>query len=162
MGQTGGGALRPCGKGARFAAPIDVGPGARFSPIVLGPSAVPVVQDADAARREPELAVLFAIAHAEDPNPDTAARIALAAMVACLEAALLYADVVRSALRGAARVALEALLESPQRRQFQSDFARKYTALGRKEGEAMAVLRILDRRQVALTGRPTRSHPLLR
>jgi hypothetical protein len=141
------------------AAPIDIGPGARLQPIVLGPSAVPIVVDADAARQEPELAVLSALAHAEDADADLAARIALTAMVACLsldtEAALFYADVIRNALGPAARVALEALMQDPQHREFQSDFARKYTAIGRAEGkaegEAKAILRVLDKRGVALT-----------
>jgi hypothetical protein len=145
------------------AAPIDIGPGARLQPIVLGPSAVPIVVDADAARQEPELAVLSALAHAEDANADLAARIALTAMVACLsldtEAALFYADVIRNALGPAARVALEALMQDPQHREFQSDFARKYTAIGRAEGEAKgktegeakAILRVLDKRGVTLT-----------
>ena len=67
---------------------------------------------------------------------------------------MLYADVVRVALGDAARAALEALMQSPEKYEFQSEFAKKYTALGRAEGElkgraegeANALLRILARR----------------
>ena len=69
------------------------------------------------------------------------------------ERSALYADIVRVALGDAARAALEALMQSPKY-EFQSDFARKYTALGRAEGklegrlegEATAILRVLARR----------------
>jgi hypothetical protein len=80
-------------------------------------------------------------------------------MPACLdldtERAWLYADVVRVALGDAARAALEALMQSPEKREFQSEFARNYTALGRAEGrlegEATAILRVLARRGRAVS-----------
>jgi len=129
------------------------------TPLVLGPSAIPVVRDPDEARREPELAVLSAIAHGHDSDSDNAARIAMSALVACLDLddgrAMFYADVIRQALGEAARAALEALMQDPQHREFKSDFARKYVALGRAEGEAKgeakAILRVLERRGVSLT-----------
>src|SRR5215470_5717249 len=44
--------------------PIVVGgPGLTLRPLVLGPSNVPVVTDPELARRQPELAVLSAVAH---------------------------------------------------------------------------------------------------
>jgi hypothetical protein len=64
--------------------PIELGPGARIEPLVLGPDAVPAVEDPLAACKEPELAVLSAMAHGEDADADAAARIALAALHACL------------------------------------------------------------------------------
>jgi hypothetical protein len=62
--------------------------------------------------------------------------------------------VVRVALGDAARAALEALMQSSEKYEFQSEFARKYTALGRAEGklegklegETAALLRVLARR----------------
>lgn len=50
---------------ARWAArPIDLGqPGSSFVPLVLGPSAIPVVTDPERARRSPELALLSVQAH---------------------------------------------------------------------------------------------------
>jgi hypothetical protein len=92
--------------------------------------------------------------HASDADAESAARIALAALEACLgldaERATFYADVVRVALGEAARAALESLMQSPERREFQSEFARKYTSLGRAEGraegEARAILAVLEAR----------------
>jgi hypothetical protein len=149
---------------ARWArATIDVGPGCRFQPIVLGPETVPVVDDLEAARREPELAVLSAMAHGADADAERAAHVALAALAACLdldtEQSIFYADVVRAALGEAARGALEALMQSPPYREFQSDFARKHAALGRAEGEAKgkaegkaeALLAVLEARGLAVT-----------
>jgi hypothetical protein len=65
-----------------------------------------------------------------------------------------HADVVRIAPGEAARAALEALMQSPERREFQSEFARKYTSLGKAEGKvegrteeaARAVLAVLEAR----------------
>ena len=127
--------------------PIELGPGGRLTPLVLGPSAIPAVGDIHSARREPELAVLSAMAHGHDPDADRAAHIALAALGACLdldtERAAFYADVVRIALGDAARAALEALMQSPQRREFQSEFARKYVSLGRAEGRTEGQVELL-------------------
>jgi hypothetical protein len=121
------------------------------------------VRDVDSARREPELAVLSAMAHGGDSDADRAAEIALAALMACLgldtERAAFYADVVRTALGEAARAALETLMQSPERREFQSEFARKYVAVGRAEGEAKgkaegeahAVLAVLEARRLAVS-----------
>ena len=153
---------------ARWArVPIELGPGARIEPFVLGPDAIPVIEDPTAARDEPELAVLSAMAHGENADASVAARIAFAALYACLdldtERSALYADVVRVALGDAARAALEALMQSPEKYEFQSDFARKYTAIGRAEGKlegraegeleggAKAILRVLATRRLAVT-----------
>src|SRR5260221_6402275 len=64
---------------------------------------------------------------------------------------MFYADVVRGALRDAARTTPDAMMQSPRYREFQSDFARKYAGLGHAEGRAVAVLRMLDRRGVTVT-----------
>lgn len=145
---------------ARWArAPIELGPGTRVEPLVLGPDAIPAVDDPVAARKEPELAVLAAMAHGEDADNTAAARIALAALHACLdldtERSALYADVIRMALGDAARAALEDLMQSPNKYEFQSEFARKYTALGiaqgKLEGEASAILRVLVKRGLVVS-----------
>lgn len=59
--------------------PIEIGPGNVFMPLVLGPSAMPVIDDEDAARRTPALAVLSFIAHSHEPNAGAIARAALSA-----------------------------------------------------------------------------------
>lgn len=42
-------------------------------------------------------------------------------------------------------------MQSRPHREFQSDFARKYTAVGRAEGEAAALFAVLDARGFAVT-----------
>jgi hypothetical protein len=135
---------------ARWAAtPIALGPGSTLQPLVVGPGAVPVVTDHAAAAREPELAVLSALAHDADP-PEQAAPVALAALAACLgledERALLYSDLLRALLGAATRSALETLMQS-QGYEFQSEFARRHTA----HGKAEAVLAVLDARGLAVS-----------
>jgi len=52
---------------ARWAArAIDLGGGNRFTPLVLGPSGTPVVENRAQARADPALAVLSAMAHGRD------------------------------------------------------------------------------------------------
>jgi hypothetical protein len=137
---------------------IVVGPGAHLEPIVVGPSDIPAIEDGDAARREPELAILSAFTHAQNPDTELAARVAFAALTACLdldnEKALSYADVVRALLSQAAQAALEAIMQASQR-DYQSEFARRYVAEGKvegkAEGKAEAVLRVLSRRGLEVT-----------
>ena len=143
-------------------APIAIGPaGSVVRPIVLGPSRVPVVTDERAARAEPELAVLSAIAHATDAT-EVAVAVAMATLGAAHdldeERARLYADLVLSRLGAAARAALEELM-SAGKYEYQSDFAKKYVALGRAEGvaegdahgRAAAILLLLEARRVAVS-----------
>ena len=44
---------------------IDLGPGGAMTPLVVGPAAVPVVDDVGVAERAPELAVLSVLAHGQ-------------------------------------------------------------------------------------------------
>ena len=73
--------------------PIELGPGAVLSPLVIGPSVVPVIADLEVAARDPELAVLSVMAHAALALDD--------------ERQLLYSHLVYFALSEAARTALE-------------------------------------------------------
>ena len=139
-------------------AAVHMGPGSSFEPIVLGPDVLPGIVDPESARRTPELAVLSAVAHGKSRDTARAVQIAFAALVGCVdldaEKATFYADVVRVSLGKAARAALESLMQSPEHHEFQSAFARKYTAIGKTEGKtegkaegkAEALLRVLDRR----------------
>jgi hypothetical protein len=126
---------------ARWAAqPIALGPaGFVLTPFVLGPGAVPVVTDPVVAAEAPELAVLSAMAHGRDDATEQAARVAHAAFFAVdgldEERARLYADLIHSRLGEAARSALEALMDAGKY-EYQSDFAKKYIAIGRADGEA--------------------------
>jgi hypothetical protein len=124
---------------ARWAAqPIDLGGGNHFRPHVLGPAGIPIVDDDARARADPELAVLSAMAHGRDRNQDLALRVAVAAMGASAgldpERSRLYFDLVAASLGEAARKALQAM--DPTKYEFQSEFARRYIALGKTEGKA--------------------------
>ncbi|MBK8480613.1 MAG: hypothetical protein IPL40_05500 [Proteobacteria bacterium] len=148
--------------------PVSLGPGASiFEAFVLGPERIPFVTDAASARAAPELAVLSAPAHGERPN-------GLPVVLAALEAAaglehdrsMLYCDVVWRAAGAALRCQLEELMQSGGYT-YQSDFAKRYLAQGKAEGEAkgkaegeakgkaegeaQALLRILAARGLAIS-----------
>ncbi|WP_034270369.1 hypothetical protein [Haloechinothrix halophila] len=141
------------------AAPIHVGhPGWELRPLALGPDKVPVVTDVDDAPHAPELVVLSAMAHGTHPDRDKVFRALIAALEHVDEDhATLYHDVVLSVLPEAARHHLEALLLT-RKYEYQSDFARKYFGqgkaegekAGRAEGEANALLAVLDAREIAV------------
>ncbi len=140
--------------------PIRLGPNNTFEPYVLGPNAVPVVDDPAEATNLPELAVLSATAHGNDPQDG--AKIALAAITAASglpdDLAALYYDLIRVSLNDAARRALEDLM-SQGHYQYQSDFAKKYVAEGKAEGKAEgeakgkaeAILQVLAARGLAVS-----------
>lgn len=143
---------------ARWAAmPIQLGPGGSLKALVIGPQLAPIVTDHDEAKREPELAMLSALAHESDP-PEQAARVALAAFAACLgledERGLLYSDLLRALLGEATRSALESLMQA-QNYEFQSEFARKHTAIGEARGkalgEALATITVLEARGLVVS-----------
>lgn len=141
--------------------PIAVGPGFVLHPFVLAPGDVPVITDPDAARRDPELAVLSAYWHAA-AGDRLAVDVALAATEAVRalddERAKLYLDVILSRLGDVARAALEVLMRQVDY-EYQSDFARRYVAEGRAEGraegkaegEASAVLAVLRARNIVVS-----------
>jgi hypothetical protein len=139
---------------ARWCAqPIDLGhPGFVLQPLVTGPDAIPVLTDEQTARRDPELAVLSAMAHGQAEVGQTIAQTVLAAVEGLEpDRVRLYVDLAMSSLNEAARRALEALMQSGTY-QYQSEFARKYVAQGREEGrqegrheaERAAILKVLD------------------
>jgi hypothetical protein len=141
------------GVAAWCAEPIEIGiPGFVLRPPVLGRAAVPIVTDPAEAARRPELAVLSAMAHGES---DLGAAIAAAVLPAVAglgdDRARFYGDLVLNSLNEAARRALEAMMKGYE---YQSDFAKKYVAEGRTEGEATArardVLTVLRVRGVAV------------
>jgi hypothetical protein len=124
---------------ARWAArPIELGGSSRLVPLVLGPAGVPEVTDGDEARRDPELAVLSAMAHGRDADAEKALRIALAALGASVgldaERSTLYFDLTMASLGRAAREALQSM--DPAKYEYQSEFARRYFSQGKAEGKA--------------------------
>jgi hypothetical protein len=139
---------------ARWAAtPIETFfPG--YAPIVLGPSDIPMVTSTEQARLEPELAVLSAAVHGNEPRGEHVVLAALAGAAGLEESrGRLYADVAMAGLTAVARVAVEALMES-QGYEYQSEFARKYfadgKADGKAEGKAQAIVVVLRKRGVPL------------
>jgi len=121
---------------ARWCAqPIELGhPGFMLQPLVMGPQAIPVILDEAVAREDPELAVLSAMAHGRAEVGASIARTVLAAWGELdTERVRLYVDLVLGSLSEAARGALEALMQRGTY-EYQSEFARKYVAQGRKEG----------------------------
>jgi hypothetical protein len=138
---------------ARWAARrIQLGLRASFEPFVVGPDGMPTVTDPELAARERELAVMSAMAHGKGPV-DEAVRIALVALQAVQSfadaRALLYSDLIFAALSAAARAKLEELMT--QGYEFQSDFAKRHRAEGRAEGEAQAILTVLEARGIAVS-----------
>jgi hypothetical protein len=125
---------------ARWAArSIEMGGQHQFTPYVLGPSGVPRVTEEAQACENPELAVLSAMAHGRDANLERALHIALAAQKATAgldaDRSKIYFDLIMSSLGEAARQALENM--DARKYEYQSDFARRYLAQGRAEGEAL-------------------------
>jgi hypothetical protein len=131
---------------------IDMGhPEWILKPLVLGPNQFPVVTDPDEALRAPELAVMSAMAHGAGQDREPVLDTLLVALSTIdEERATLYADVVLSVLPEAARRYLEGLMTS-RTYEYRSEFARGYFFKGRAEGEADAVLEVLDARGLDVT-----------
>jgi hypothetical protein len=137
---------------------IDLGDGT-FRPRVVGPGGIPQITDRDRALREPQLAVLSAVAHGSG-DVDTAVSIGLAAVNAVMalpaEQRLLYSALIEQALSEAARKAMamdsqvERFFSDAQRQSFDRGKA-EGEAEGEAKGEAKALLVILRRRGVAVT-----------
>lgn len=122
-------------------------PGLVLTPIVLGPAAIPVVTDLQAARQHPHLAVLSALTHGASSGRSGVFEALLAALdVVDHDHANLYADVVLAVLPEAARIYLEALMTT-MTHGYQSDFARRYYS----QGEAKAVLAVLNARGIEVS-----------
>lgn len=140
---------------ARWCAqPIELGhPGFVLQPLVAGPDAIPVVRDAAVARREPELAVLSAMAHGKEEVGAEIAHAVLSSGRRGLEDERLrfYVDLALSSLSEAARRALEALMKSGHY-EVQTELFRQWVAQGREEGrqegELTALLEVLDARGI--------------
>lgn len=121
---------------ARWSArPIDMGCG-KIVPQVIGPREVPAITNVRKAKRNPELAVLSAMAHGRDCDFSKAVRIASAAQQAVIglddDPAILYLDVILSSLSDAARLELRTM--KPAGYQFQSEFIRTHFFKARQEG----------------------------
>jgi hypothetical protein len=117
--------------------PIDLGPGTRCNPWVVGPSNTPMVTELQDAQENVELAVLSAIEHGQSADIPLVARIASAAILASAdidaERSRLYLDLILISLSKSAPEAIEATMNSLGY-EYQSDFARRYFGQGKAEG----------------------------
>ncbi|MFL6605207.1 MAG: DUF4351 domain-containing protein [Steroidobacteraceae bacterium] len=118
---------------------IELGPGTRCIPWVIGPSNTPAVTELQDAAENVELAVLSAIEHGQSTDVTLAARIAYNAILASArideERRGLYVDLIMISLAQNARKKVEAIMNSLGY-EYQSDFARRYVAEGKAEGKA--------------------------
>ena len=134
---------------------IRLGPGSSLQPLVLRPSVVPVIDDAEDAQKAPELAVLSAMVHGGG-HVETAVKVALTALTAVhdldRDRFLLYFSLIRAALSEAGR---KAFSMHPQGVQFFDESLQQSFNRGRIEGQATekasAVLDVLDTRSLAIT-----------
>ena len=132
---------------------IELGPGTRCRPWVVGPSNTPMVTELQDAQENVELAVLSAIEHGQSTDVPLVARIASAAILASAdidaERSRLYLDLVMISLSPNAREAFEATMNSLGF-EYQSPFARRYfgegKAEGRMEGRVEITLKLLSLR----------------
>lgn len=155
---------------ARWASrPIDVGNGTVFRQHIIGPQSIPKLTDPERAAREPELAVLSAMAHGRRNTP-TARRIAAAAFTGLSrlpddDQRLLYSLLVERSLSVALRKTLEMqadirkFMSASQRRSYdkaKTEGEAKGRAEGKAEEKAEAVLKILAKRGLPVTSRQRR------
>jgi Domain of unknown function (DUF4351) len=88
------------------------------------------------------------MAHGHDDDAGKAAQIAFAAQLASLglddERGRMYVDLVLNSLSDAAR--RELITMDPAKYEYQSDFAKRYIGLGRAEGRAALLQRLLTHR----------------
>ena len=105
-----------------------LGPGSSCTPQVIGFAELPRIVDPEQARRQPELAVLSALAH---PELEVVNAVVGAISLLPGNQSQLYWDLVTTALPARVRQALEASMEGYE---YQSEFARRYYNQGREEG----------------------------
>ncbi|GLX01166.1 hypothetical protein [Microtetraspora sp. NBRC 16547] len=117
--------------------PIELGhPGLTLTPLVAGPTEVPMILDPREAAEDPELAALSVITHADTPQgPDILNALLTAVHDLDPHKGALYADMVRAALPPKIWEHLENLMQT-ETREFLSDWARDNVAKGKAEGLA--------------------------
>jgi hypothetical protein len=113
--------------------------------LVLGPEDVPRVSELTEAQRSAELMVLSIQAHGHEPSALTDALVALRAVRGLPEPeAVVYLDLMLASLGAAARLAVEELMDQG-RYEFQSEYAKRYIGMGKKEGSEEAMLLVARR-----------------
>jgi hypothetical protein len=140
------------------AEPIDVGLGLTTTrPLVVGPAVVPRMTEPAGAEREPELAILSAVAHGNSPGGLAVVTVALG-VVGRLDQqhAAVYFHIIYNALREPMQRALEALVMERQTEgkavfpPFMQQLIDRSELRGRAEQAAQAVLTVLRARGMAV------------
>lgn len=140
--------IAPSSEGSRWCAePIPLGPpGFVLTPVVLRRDAIPVVTDPVEAARRVELGMSSILAHGASEQAGAIAGSLLPALVGLDEdRGRLYLDLLPNSVNQATRRALEAMMKGYE---YQSEFAKRYVARGRAEGEARALLAALRARVI--------------
>ncbi|MEW9531278.1 hypothetical protein [Microbispora sp. NPDC049125] len=145
---------------------IVLGPSGTITPLAVHPGRIPLITDPDRARACPELAVLSALAHAEQPE----SRPALEAMIAAMgtldeDRVRLYLNYVFDALPSVARKHLEEIVTtaSDHYEQAARQYLSHWVEQGRQEGlaeglaeglskgEAVSLLTVLEARGLEIS-----------
>ena len=133
---------------------IDLGPGTRCKPWVIGPSNMPAITALQDAQENVELAVLSAIEHGQSPDIQLARRIAAAAILAIAdidaERSRLYLDLIQISLSQNFPEAFETTMNSLGY-EYQGAFSRRYYGQGKAEGRIELILKQLALRFGPLT-----------
>ena len=131
--------VAPDAKVAAWAAqPIALGlPGDTIQPRVLGPPELPWVTDPAEVLRQPELAVLSAMAHGNEPDGLRVVMAVIAGLTGFDEAtASVYRTLVYEALGEALRKKVEEMIMQAVPEFREPPFVQKLKAMGRAEGRA--------------------------
>jgi len=150
--------VAPNAKVAAWASkPIELGlPGDTIQPRVLGPPELPLLTDPDEVRRQPEVAVLSAMAHSNEPDGLKVVLAALGGLAGFDEAT---AKVYRAPIYGALGEALRRKVDEMDLQRVgefeEPPFVLKLKAIGeargRVEGLKAALLKLVARAGLALT-----------
>jgi hypothetical protein len=121
------------------ARPFEIAPGVKFAPIVFGPSTIPRIDDRPTADANLELATLSALAHRDRRTVRTTCEAVWSSGSAL---APLFSDILCSTLE-LAHAYWEEMMQSG-RYEPQTEFARKWVAVGREDGLRRAVTRLVE------------------
>ncbi|MBO0869134.1 MAG: hypothetical protein J2P15_11255 [Micromonosporaceae bacterium] len=137
---------------AAYDRPIRIGRAAVVRPDVVGPDRVPVVRDPRLARDLPELAVISAILHHDRPGSEEIFRaLATALMTVGTELGRQYYDLVFAELPEPRQLHLQEVVMTTLTPPYRSVYNRTIWSAGVAEGEAKAILTVLESRGFTLT-----------
>lgn len=140
----------------RYARPIKIGPRNHYRVLTFTLRDLRPITDPDRANRNPELATLAMLGTAPDAAREAAAHIWYEAVknhVADDDAKSLYYDFVVNHATAGLRRYLEDMMTTMEHRysRTKSKFGAGYYAKGKAEGEALALLTVLDGRGITLS-----------